>query len=478
MPEGLFLYQNIVSDTTAIMLNTKPKSRILPLNILLDGVEQANQKDSWDYTGGHLNHNHLFKPTVLEKSFWTGGKMTQTPTEKAEKVKDSFINFTLKSSSVKANPKAKSSCASSPIMKQTGPFTPINTPFANSVVDTRPQTTCQENPEHKEYTRSPLKQKELDLPEIKLLKFGGPPASLERGEQYQFLPAYFTGLTKSDQFNMFLQFGREIPQKQDISKDFHKNGSVEYHEKKLIKELLSIAHIRPPHFARLQIFSESFVKICKDSSVFGNILDKIKAAYDGYVGFLLDAQCSPQHEVLISEIAGMKKRPVKTEDVEEVMQNVRGLEDKAFIALERNDQLRNDLKTELNNSFPEMVSDITPQLPSRTSDPSGERRHISQVEELVTKRSDVLKALTEVNGLEEEIRKSLTHAVNAEATEQYISDIQKETMKLKSSNDFFQRANQDLESEIKRSLMKQKLTLDKQEEIKILLESLLKAPDL
>ncbi|XP_069830484.1 uncharacterized protein C6orf118 homolog isoform X4 [Dendropsophus ebraccatus] len=435
--KGLFLYQNIVSDTTAIMLNTKPKSRILPLNILLDGVEQANQKDSWDYTGGHLNHNHLFKPTVLEKSFWTGGKMTQTPTEKAEKVKDSFINFTLKSSSVKANPKAKSSCASSPIMKQTGPFTPINTPFANSVVDTRPQTTCQENPEHKEYTRSPLKQKELDLPEIKLLKFGGPPASLERGEQYQFLPAYFTGLTKSDQFNMFLQFGREIPQKQDISKDFHKNGSVEYHEKKLIK-----------------------------------------AAYDGYVGFLLDAQCSPQHEVLISEIAGMKKRPVKTEDVEEVMQNVRGLEDKAFIALERNDQLRNDLKTELNNSFPEMVSDITPQLPSRTSDPSGERRHISQVEELVTKRSDVLKALTEVNGLEEEIRKSLTHAVNAEATEQYISDIQKETMKLKSSNDFFQRANQDLESEIKRSLMKQKLTLDKQEEIKILLESLLKAPDL
>lgn len=180
----------------------------------------------------------------------------------------------------------------------------------------------------------------------------------------------------------------------------------------------------------------------------------------------------------MSEIAGMKKRPVKTEDVEEVMQNVRELEHKAFIALERNDQLRNDLKSELSNVFiSETVSDQASQLHSRKTDPSRSQCHASEAEVFVLKRREVLKTLIEVNALEEDIQKNLTHALNTEATEQYIKDIQTETVKLQSSNDFLQRANKDRDSEIKRVLMKQKLTLDKQEKIKILMESFLKPHD-
>ncbi|XP_040285225.1 uncharacterized protein C6orf118 homolog [Bufo bufo] len=478
MPDGTCVYRIIDSETANIMLKTKQQARNISLDVLLDSVEQANKKDSWDYTGGHLNHNHIFKPPVLEeKCFWISGKKPDQQNEKVKKT--TSIKFKLKASLVDEDPKVKSFCVNPSVMKQTGPFTPINTPFASSIVDSRSQTTFQDTPEHTEYRESPPKFKELELPELKLLSFGEPQTSKDKRKEYRYLPAYFIGLTKSDQFNMFSQYNREILQKQDISKDFYKNVAVECYEKKLTKELLNIAHIRPPHFARLQIFSETFEKIWIYSSIFGNILSEIKAVYDLYVDCLLDAQSSPQHEILMSEIAGMKKRPVKTEDVEEVMQNVRELEHQAFIALEHNDQLRNYLKTELNNEFiSETVPDEASQLHSRETDPTSEKCHSSETEVFVAKRNEVLKTLLEVKALEEDMGKNLTHAVNVEAVEQYIKDMQTETLKLQSSNDFLHRANKDLDSEIKRGLMKQKLTLDKQEEIKILMEFFLNPPDL
>ncbi|XP_071997393.1 uncharacterized protein C6orf118 homolog isoform X3 [Engystomops pustulosus] len=443
------------------MLNTKQQAQIIPLDVLLDGVERANKKDSWDYTGGHLNHNHLCKPTIVErKSFWRSGKIPNQQYEKVKKMNDSFVNFTLNTSLVNEDPTVKSMCASSAALKQTGPFTPINTPFASSVLDTRSQTTFQESPEHKENGESPSKSKLVELPEIKLLKGERSHTSQNPKKEYRFVPAYFTGLTKSDQFNMFLQFDRDILQKQDISKDFC-NNLTECYEKKLTK-----------------------------------------AAYDSYVDFLLDTQFSPQHEILMSEIAGMKKRPVKTEDVEEVMQNVRELENKAYVALEHNDQLRNYLKTELSKaSISETLcheaqvhsreadsaseqhhgsetNSICEQHYSSESDSASEQHHLSEAQIFVAKRSEVLETLKEVNALEKNIKKNLTHAINAEATEEYIKDIQTETMKLKSSNDFLLRATRDVDTEIKRVLLRQKFTLDKQAEINILIESFVKPSDL
>ncbi|XP_077145292.1 uncharacterized protein C6orf118 homolog isoform X2 [Ranitomeya variabilis] len=465
MPGGACFSRTLIHKLLKTMLKAKQEARIQPLDALLDGTEQANKKDTWDYTAGHLNHNHLFKPLVLEeKSFWKSGKIPAQHNKKIKKMKDPFINAPPKTNFINRDLVVKSSCAGSPVVKQSGPYTPINTPFASSILDTQSQTACLENPEQNDSRGSPPKNKELKLPELKVLTFEGPQTSQDQRKQYRFLPAYFTGLTKADQFSMFLQFDREILQRKDISKDFYKNMTVESDEKKLTKELMNIAHIRPPHFARLQIFSETFKKICKDSSMFGSILKEIKTAYDVYVNDLLDAQSSSQHEILMCEIAGMKKRPVKTEDVEEVTQNLRGLEHKALIALERNDQLRSNLKTELRTAVTsETVSDKVPWLQSRESDPTSEQCLTSETEVFVAKRREVLKTLMEVNTLEEDIKKNLTHALNTEATEQYIKDIQTETVKLKSSNDFLQRANKDLDSEIKRVLMKQKLTIEKQD---------------
>ncbi|KAG9493637.1 hypothetical protein GDO78_001492 [Eleutherodactylus coqui] len=261
------------------MLKTKHQDKRLLLNVLLDGVERANKKDSWDYTGGHLNHDHLFKPPVLEnKHFWRSGKMPDQYYEKAKKVKDSYMNFKPKPSSVNGDPNVKSFSASSSVIKQTDPFIPMNTPVGSSVVNVQFQTTSDDhdNPEDREYRGSTPRNKKLQLPELNVLNFGELQTSQDNRKENQFPPSYITGVTKSDQFNMFLQFDRDILQKHNQSTDFYKKATVECYEKALTKELLNIAHIRPPHFAHLQIFSETFEKICKESSIFGNILHYIK----------------------------------------------------------------------------------------------------------------------------------------------------------------------------------------------------------
>ncbi|XP_063773613.1 uncharacterized protein C6orf118 homolog [Pseudophryne corroboree] len=467
------------------MLKNKQQTKLVPLRKLLDGTERANKSDSWDYTGGHLNHNHLFKPHILEeKVFWKSARKAphlqpnkdkdqRLPSQSHTKIKELFALNT-------DDPKRKSLCEISQDTKQTGPATPKNTPFSSLVLETQSQGRCMENLEHTHHKET-SQIEELQQPELKPPTF---PCKRNRTsqnylEKYQFVPSYFTGLTKSDQFNMFLQFDREILQKQFLTKEFYKNVSVEYYEKNLAKGLLNIDHIRPPHFVHLEIFSEIFRNICNESSLFGNILRQIKSAYELYIDYLLDTQSSIQHEVLRSEIVGMKKRPVKSEDVDEAMKTVRKLEQKALIALEHNDQLRNSLKNKsTNTSINDTDTNKELLLHSPEKEPSKDSYCINEKDVFVLKRREVLATSLEVSALEQEIRNNMTHALNAETTEQYIKDVKTETVKLQSSNAFLQSANKDLDTEIKRLLMKQKLTLDKQEELKNLMESFLKTEDL
>ncbi|XP_018427007.1 PREDICTED: uncharacterized protein C6orf118 homolog [Nanorana parkeri] len=330
-----------------------------PLNKLLDEIEWANKKDSWDYTGGHLNHNHLFKPQILEaKTFWRSGQNQQKlqhsklrydaasseSDENSKKMKDALMHFTVKTSLVQGL-KTKSARTLTSVIKPFGPATPLNTPFASSLLGTQSCGTCMENQEQV-YDEISLQGEELEPPDLKVLNFNYElyKTNKDYKDKYRFIPTYFSGLTKSDQFRMFLQFDKEVLQRQHLTKDFCKSSRVEYYEMKLTKELLNIAHIQPPHFARLQIFSETFGNICNISFVFGTILKQVKNAYELYVNYLLDSQSSLQHEVLLSEIAGMKKRPVRTEDVYKAEEKVKELELKSWCALQHNDHLRNNLK--------------------------------------------------------------------------------------------------------------------------------------
>ncbi|XP_077342763.1 uncharacterized protein C6orf118 homolog isoform X4 [Lithobates pipiens] len=452
------------------MLRAKQQSKMMPLNKLLDEIELSNKKDSWDYTGGHLNHNHLFKPQVLEaKTFWRSGQNQQkflhgTPKhdiassksdEKGKKRKDSFTHFTVKTSVVPSL-NTKSASTYSPVIKHFGTATPINTPFASSLLGTQSYGTCLDN---LEYDKESLQGEELEIPDFKMLTFDYELYKTKKDykDKYKFIPKFFSGLTKSDQFKMFLQFDEEVIQKQHLTNDFFNSSSVEYCKKKLTKELQNFAHIQPPHFARLQIFSESFGNICNISFAFGTILKQVK--------------------VILSKIAGMKKRAVRTEDVHKAEVKVKELEQKTLCALQHNEQLRNNFKDT------NLISDTDAAEADSSLDSQEEKSEKqfclpNEEETFVSKRSRILKTCHEVKALEDEIRKNMTHMVNSEALEQYIKEVQTETVKLQSSNSFLQRTNKDMDSEIKRLLMKQKLNLQKQEEMKRLVEPFLKFGDM
>ncbi|XP_073483594.1 uncharacterized protein C6orf118 homolog isoform X5 [Aquarana catesbeiana] len=428
------------------MLRAKQQNKMMPLNKLLDEIELSNKKDSWDYTGGHLNHNHLFKPQVLEaKTFWRSGQNQQKfqhdkpiydiasskSDEKGKKMKDSFTHFTVKTSVVPSL-NTKSASTSSPVIKHFGTATPINTPFASSLLGTQSYGTCMDN---LEYDKESLQGEELEIPDFKVLTFDYELYKTKKDykDKYKFIPTFFSGLTKSDQFKMFLQFDEEVIQRQHLTNNFFNSSSVEYCKKKLTKN-----------------------------------------AYELYVNYLLDSQSPLQHEVILSKIAGMKKRAVRTEDVHKAEVKVKELEQKTLCALQHNDQLRNNFK-DMNL----IISDTDAAEADSSLDSQEEKSEKqfylpNEEETFVSKRSRILKTYHEVKALEDEIRKNMTHMVNSEALEQYIKDVQIETVKLQSSNFFLQRTNKDLDSEIKRLLMKQKLNLEKQEEMKRLVEPFLK----
>ncbi|XP_073483595.1 uncharacterized protein C6orf118 homolog isoform X6 [Aquarana catesbeiana] len=408
------------------MLRAKQQNKMMPLNKLLDEIELSNKKDSWDYTGGHLNHNHLFKPQVLEaKTFWRSGQNQQKfqhdkpiydiasskSDEKGKKMKDSFTHFTVKTSVVPSL-NTKSASTSSPVIKHFGTATPINTPFASSLLGTQSYGTCMDN---LEYDKESLQGEELEIPDFKVLTFDYELYKTKKDykDKYKFIPTFFSGLTKSDQFKMFLQFDEEVIQRQHLTNNFFNSSSVEYCKKKLTK-------------------------------------------------------------VILSKIAGMKKRAVRTEDVHKAEVKVKELEQKTLCALQHNDQLRNNFK-DMNL----IISDTDAAEADSSLDSQEEKSEKqfylpNEEETFVSKRSRILKTYHEVKALEDEIRKNMTHMVNSEALEQYIKDVQIETVKLQSSNFFLQRTNKDLDSEIKRLLMKQKLNLEKQEEMKRLVEPFLK----
>ncbi|XP_053565138.1 uncharacterized protein C6orf118 homolog [Bombina bombina] len=466
------------------MFKRKQQEEIINLKKLLDGIETANKNEAKDYTSGHLNYKNLFKPQqVSERTFWKSvtkqnslapnhhqEHIFQSITDrKVMKMKDALADFTLKTHLTLTTP-AKSSIHFSPLLKS--PMTPINTPCAVSLHEIRSHETFMEKQELEKCMES-LASEEIDLSQLKLLKVKREKNQTYQSDEYHFVPSYLTGLTKKDQFVIFSQFSKEYLKKEDLEKDFLKKSSIGHYERQLTKELLKIGHVTPPHVNRLQIFCEAFEDICNNSTIFGNILQHIKSAYESYIEHLLDARPSTQYEVFRSGSGGISKRAVKKEDVEAAVMTVRLLIQEAKGALNENEQLRNQLKEALKiySTKDTVEKDLPVEL--EVEDSCEKCNSPSLVDLFELKRCEVLELCTTVQNMEQGIKKNMTHAVNTNAREQHIKEIQAEAVKLQSSNKFLMSASKDLDTEIKRALNKQKLTLEKQMELKSMIECFL-----
>ncbi|XP_010210201.1 PREDICTED: uncharacterized protein C6orf118 homolog, partial [Tinamus guttatus] len=315
--------------------------KIRSLTHLLDSMEIAHKNDIALYTSGHLNHNKLYKPSEkIKQGQWDSSrKQTSfmrerdqflTQTESSKKMTKFSSNFyscippppahTDSSFPTKRYPQSS--------VTRVGPPADVSSTPLESLNLKEPKKKVEEGTDRLSMC---LKRDELDVPEIMVLK--NKPVKNSRQsvaepakEEYQFIPSYLAGITKTDQFNKFLHFQREFIAKRELLRnDFTGSKISEQHEMKLTKELQKTCDCDACHFKRLHVVEKVFEDICNSSLIFGDILKKIK--------------------ILKAQAKGMKTRPSKAQEIEAVRKDVQVLMKKAKNALKRNQELQNEFET-------------------------------------------------------------------------------------------------------------------------------------
>uniref|UniRef100_A0A452HR74 Translin-associated factor X-interacting protein 1 N-terminal domain-containing protein n=1 Tax=Gopherus agassizii TaxID=38772 RepID=A0A452HR74_9SAUR len=401
------------------------------LTHLLDGLEKAHRADVQLYTSGHLNHNNLYKPREnVKPGYWDSAKkpasfMTerkQLPAqnickETAKKMKNSLADFTPSTTQVPVLAKSAFSIYRHSQALMASVDHPVNGPLTSTPLEKQLKELKKKTEEETDRLKKPLRREELDVPEMKVLKYK--PVKNSRRcaaevtkDEYQFMPSYLAGVTKTDQFNKFLHFQRDFIAKHDLlENDITGSKASERHERKLAQELQKICDCNRPHFKRLQVFGDVFEDICNSSLIFGDILKEVKNEYELYMVILLDSLPTTQYQTLMAQVKGMGKRPVKTQEIEAIRREVQTLVKKAKSVLERNEELRNELEIHVDLQKGCLIESM---------------------------RCQVLAKWEEMQAIEKEIRETMTHAGMANTVEKTVKDIEAEALKLNSANSFLQ----------------------------------------
>ncbi|XP_030412577.1 uncharacterized protein C6orf118 homolog isoform X2 [Gopherus evgoodei] len=472
------------ADSGALTFTMAESKQARSLTHLLDGLEKAHRADVQLYTSGHLNHNNLYKPREnVKPGYWDSAKkpasfMTerkQLPAqnickETAKKMKNSLADFTPSTTQVPVLAKSAFSIYRHSQALMASVDHPVNGPLTSTPLEKQLKELKKKTEEETDRLKKPLRREELDVPEMKVLKYK--PVKNSRRcaaevtkDEYQFMPSYLAGVTKTDQFNKFLHFQRDFIAKHDLlENDITGSKASERHERKLAQELQKICDCNRPHFKRLQVFGDVFEDICNSSLIFGDILKEVKNEYELYMVILLDSLPTTQYQTLMAQVKGMGKRPVKTQEIEAIRREVQTLVKKAKSVLERNEELRNELEIQLwvsqspeSKTVPETSGDHAMKLP--------EEKHLSLAEQIESMRCQVLAKWEEMQAIEKEIRETMTHAGMANTVEKTVKDIEAEALKLNSANSFLQHQIKEVQYNITDILNRQKVTQESQRKL-------------
>ncbi|MGH0178799.1 UNVERIFIED_CONTAM: hypothetical protein FKN15_018703 [Acipenser sinensis] len=184
------------------------------LRELLDTLGKAHKADILAYSSGHLNHNKLRKLLVRKSNVpqWESSQQKESgPLQKGvskalvKKMTDAWADFTINTSLITDHPSAESSLFRCPYPQESvkSPITPIGK-------DRKDNSSRR----HRESL------KEVEPTDLLLLK--PQPVRYDRHntectpDQYQITQSYISGLTRTDQFNMLLDFERGILRTQDM----------------------------------------------------------------------------------------------------------------------------------------------------------------------------------------------------------------------------------------------------------------------
>lgn len=216
-----------------------------------DSVELTYRTDVKLYTSGHLNHNKLYKPSekIKQGRWYSASKQTSFVTERNQflvenertrKMKNCSGNFC---SSIPLLPAQAESSFPSNRHPQSPVISIGASVDANSTAPEilKLKALKKKAEEGTDRFHMCLKSEELDISEIMVLK--NKPVKNSRQcavelakEEYQFIPSYLAGVTKTDQFNKFLHFQKEFIAKHELlQNDLTGKKVSEQHERKLAK---------------------------------------------------------------------------------------------------------------------------------------------------------------------------------------------------------------------------------------------------
>ncbi|XP_061482356.1 uncharacterized protein C6orf118 homolog [Rhineura floridana] len=446
------------------------KNKRSNLTDLLDGVEKAHKAEIQLYTSGHLNHNKLYKPEQsIKRNYWERAKKSAiiltkrtqftSPSEVSRKTKNTLTSCDDATPTPTRAKSASHSCQQ-PRASKASCRSPVGTSFGTTSL----KLQRKEAEEGFGTFRKQLIREELDVPEMKMLKYKPTKNSRlclmrEAKDEYQFLPSYLAGVTKTDQFQKFMQFQKDVIAKQDLlENDYIGSRSAEHHERKLAQALQNICDCNHPHFYRLQAVSDVFEDICNSSLIFGDILKEVKNEYELYMVILLDSLPTMQYKTLQKEVKGMEKRIVMTHDIEENRHDVQILVHKSKLALARNEELRNELEMEL------WVSQSHSRMAEKLCDQAGKAESpvLSSGEQLASLRCQILMKWEEIQAMEKEIKDTMTFAGIANIREKTVKELEGEASKLQASNKFLKKQIRDAELNITNSLQRQKFSNENQ----------------
>ncbi|XP_053151861.1 uncharacterized protein C6orf118 homolog isoform X2 [Hemicordylus capensis] len=464
------------------MANRKQKNDLVDL---LDGVEKAHKAEVQLYTSGHLNVDKLFKPkNVMKHNYWESAtksafilrKRSQitAPTQASRKTKDTLVSFRDAAPLTSTRAKSASLFYRPSLASKVSPRSPARASLGASSFHIQRKAATQETKEAAGISQKPRIREELDVPEMKMLKYKPTLNSRlcvmeETKDEYTFLPSYLASVTKTDQFHKFMQFQKNFIAKKDLlDNDYVGSKSAEHHEKKLAQALRNICDCSRPHYNRLQAVGDVFEDICNSSLIFGDILKEVKNEYELYMVILLDSLPTMQYRTLQNEVKGMEKRTVKTHEIEEARHEIQLLVKKSKWALERNEELRNELEMEL------WVSQSTSDVSEKESDHLVEgETPLSSGERLASLRCQILIKWEEIKAKEKEIKDTMVFAGIANIKEKTVKELEVEASKLNASNKFLRKQIKDVEHNITLVLKRQKISTDIQQYLWDLVEGFL-----
>ncbi|XP_043925485.1 uncharacterized protein C6orf118 homolog [Protopterus annectens] len=437
-----------------------------PLRMLLQSLDKSHKADIAVYSSGHLNPANLYKPLKRAKnaSWESANKPVPTIKEKSElyshsvlktnarKMIDALADFTVMTSL------GPGQYPASPFYPEKPTGTPA-TCFSTEATGTDEGTHIKGGRIFPEIVTSRLGDSYIrvdpQIPETKVLV----PKSVKTGryylhdrmEQFQFVPSYLAGITKKDQFAILKSFQKNIIRKNDMLEMNVMSGSrsVEKHEWKLTQALMKIKFASDSDFRCVQVCSDVLQDICQDSLTFCDILTEIKSEYDLYLSHLLSFQPVTQHKVMLAELQHIQQTKVKSQDVTEVKNQVLQLEQEARNALDKNEQLRNELKTKLSQPKP-IPKDMGPKKKPTIQTPA--EAHVTIAEQVQSKRCQALALWEEIKKLEKEIKETMTHVSTIHTIKECINETEAETKMLQDSNELLQKSINDIEININEEL--------------------------